>query len=73
MAEKAKKSKWTFEIDAEACMTCATCEDECKQDAIYVEDYYTYAVNQDNCNGCSRCYRACPVDAVKRIPNEKAS
>lgn len=66
MAEK-KKFKFDFQINPEACMACAACEYDCRDNAIYVDDNANYAINQDNCSHCSRCFRACPADAVLKI------
>lgn len=73
MEDKRKKYKWTYYIEPSECMTCATCELECRDDAIYVQDLVTYAIDEAKCNRCARCYNACPVNAVKRIPYQQAS
>lgn len=68
----AKVYKWTYRVDADKCMTCASCELECRDDSIYVHDYLVYAINEETCTRCARCYNACPVEAIVRIPNEAA-
>lgn len=68
----ARVYKWTYRIDPEKCMTCATCELECRDGGIYVYDNLVFAINEENCTRCARCYNACPVGAVLRIPNEAA-
>lgn len=73
MAEKERQYKWTYYIDETRCMTCGTCEDECRDGAIYVKDYEFYAIDAEKCKRCARCFQACPVEAVKRIPFAAAS
>ena len=73
MAEKERQYKWTYYIDAARCMTCGTCEVECRDGAIYVRDYEVYAIDEEKCKRCARCFQACPVEAVKRVPFAAAS
>lgn len=73
MAEKKKDYKWSYVIDPGKCMNCATCEVECRDNAIYIKDYEVYAINDENCVRCARCYQSCPVGAVQRIPVSQAS
>lgn len=64
-----KKFKFNFFIDAAACMACAACELECKDNAVYIDDNADYAINQDICKRCGRCYRACPSGAILKTMN----
>ncbi|HUW63163.1 MAG TPA: 4Fe-4S binding protein [Spirochaetia bacterium] len=68
MAEP-KKYKFMFRINPDTCMSCAACELECRDDAVYVDDTVHYAINVEHCTRCGRCSRACPADAVARINN----
>ncbi len=67
-----KKKRWSYYIDEKLCMNCATCELECREGAIYIEDYRTFAINVEKCSSCARCYWACPVGAVQRVSVEEA-
>lgn len=69
MTIEKKKFKFYFSIDAAACMSCAACELECKDNAVYIDDSANYAINQDTCRRCARCYRACPSGAVLKTMN----
>jgi len=65
--------KFSYVIDPELCMTCATCEVECEDGAIYIEDYYTFAIDDQKCTRCASCYKACPSNAISRQNIAKAS
>jgi len=65
--------KFSYVIDPAACMTCATCEVECEDGAIYIEDYYTFAIDDQKCTRCASCYKACPSNAISRQNIAKAS
>ncbi|MGB9886117.1 MAG: ATP-binding protein [Moorellales bacterium] len=69
----ARKPKFTYYIDPERCMTCGTCEAECREGAVYVKDLEVYAIDPEKCRGCARCFQACPVGAVQRVPASVAS
>lgn len=73
MAEKKKQYKWDYVVDEAKCMTCATCEVECRDDAVYVKDYEVYAIDTEKCTRCAKCYTACPVNAILRVPVAQAS
>lgn len=66
MAEP-KKYKFMYRINPEVCMSCAACELECRDGAVYVDETVHYAINVENCTRCGRCSRACPSTAVDRI------
>ncbi|MCR4419575.1 MAG: 4Fe-4S binding protein [Clostridia bacterium] len=65
--------KWSYYIEADRCMTCGTCEVECREGAVYVKDLEVYAIDSGKCRGCGRCFQACPVGAVVRVPAAAAS
>ena len=60
-------------INAELCVSCGVCIDECPVGAItLVED--TAEINDEECIRCGRCHDACPNEAVRhdgeKIPEE---
>ncbi len=65
--DQKKKYKFHYEIMPEECMSCGTCEQECKFNAVYIDDNVHYAIDVSNCTRCGKCFRACPVGAIKRI------
>ncbi len=69
MTADKKKFKFDYRINAAACMACAACEWECKDNAVFVDDTVNYAINPNNCNRCGKCFRACPCGAIERIMN----
>lgn len=62
-----KKFKFSYQINPDACMSCAACELECRDNGIFIDDNVQYAINLDNCNRCGRCFRACPSNAIAKI------
>ncbi len=55
------------QIDAEACIGCGQCEDNCRFDAIIRAD--GYVVDPFSCEGCGVCEAICPVNAVSMHPD----
>jgi MinD superfamily P-loop ATPase len=51
------------EIDQSLCMSCGTCEEVCRFDAIH-EERGTYEVDPIACDGCAACVYQCPEDAI---------
>ena len=49
-------------IDAEKCIGCGACAEECPVNCI-VEKDGKYAINADECIDCGACEGACPVEA----------
>ena len=54
------------QIDAQACIGCGLCEENCRFDAILHPD--SYAVDPFACEGCGVCQFECPAGAVSMIP-----
>lgn len=54
------------EIDTELCIKCDKCRQNCRFDAIYVDQ--KYKVDFFACEGCSLCEFICPVEAIKMKP-----
>ncbi|HAZ18749.1 MAG TPA: ferredoxin [Clostridiales bacterium] len=53
-----------YKIDADACIGCAACVDECPVNAISDKDGKC-EINPDECIECGACADVCPVDAPK--------
>lgn len=54
------------EIDADLCVQCDLCLQNCRFDAIDAEDQYRVAYF--SCEGCGVCKALCPVDAISLKP-----
>ncbi|NLI53836.1 MAG: 4Fe-4S binding protein [Clostridiales bacterium] len=54
------------QIDAEICIGCGKCEENCRFDAIIQKN--GYVVDSFSCEGCGVCEAVCPVNAVSMNP-----
>lgn len=54
------------EIDADQCVECGLCKENCRFDAIFDEN--GYKVDPYACEGCGVCEAACPANAVSLKP-----
>ena len=54
------------QIDAEICIGCGQCEENCRFDAIIQKN--GYVVDSFSCEGCGVCEAVCPVNAVSMNP-----
>ena len=60
------------------CISCGSCESECKNEAIS-EEGDLYAINPDKCTECvgnfdaPKCAEICPVDACIPDPDHQES
>ena len=54
------------QIDAEACIGCGQCKENCRFDAI--ANHIGYVVDPFSCEGCGVCEAICPVNAVSMHP-----
>ena len=51
-----------YKINADECLGCGACVDECPVGAITEKDG-KYVINADECIGCGNCAESCPVGA----------
>lgn len=52
-------------IDAEKCIGCGSCAEECPVSCITAGDDGKYVINADECIDCGACEGACPVEAPR--------
>lgn len=51
-------------INADECVGCETCVDECPSGAISMNNDNIAVVNADECTDCGACVDACPTEAI---------
>ena len=49
-------------INADECIACGICVDECPQEALKVDD--VCVVDEDLCIDCGSCISSCPQEAI---------
>lgn len=52
-------------IDTNKCVQCDLCKQNCRFDAIYLDD--SYEINNYECEGCGVCEVICPVNSVSMV------
>ncbi|HHT25301.1 MAG TPA: 4Fe-4S binding protein [Clostridiaceae bacterium] len=55
------------EIHPELCTQCGQCQQNCRFDAISIDE--NYKVDPFSCEGCGVCEYVCPVNAITLIPS----
>jgi MinD superfamily P-loop ATPase len=55
-------------IDADSCMLCGLCAEQCRAAAIHIEDLAV--VDPLACEGCGVCELVCPEEAVSFVDNQ---
>ncbi len=56
-------------IQNETCNTCGICKDNCRFEAIKINDSGRYEINPYLCEGCRLCERICPEKAIRPTEN----
>ena len=51
-------------VNADECVGCGTCVDECPEEAISMNDDEIAVVDADKCTECGTCVDACPSEAI---------
>ncbi len=62
-------------IDAEKCTACASCVEECEDDAISlgkVGDKDVYIIDPAKCTNCGNCVDVCPEECISETEGEVA-
>ncbi len=54
-----------YKIDADLCIGCGTCADNCPVSCISEQDG-KYVIDPDSCLECGSCASVCPVEAPKQ-------
>ena len=55
-----------FRINADDCVSCGTCAEECPVEAISQGDD-SYVIDEDACLSCGSCASACPCEAISEV------
>ncbi len=55
-----------FRINADDCVSCGTCAEECPVEAISQGDD-SYVIDEDACLSCGSCAGACPCEAISEV------
>jgi NADH-quinone oxidoreductase subunit F len=58
------KALITYSIDAEKCIGCTLCAQNCPGKAIPIAPYQKHEITQEKCIKCGTCRSVCPTDAV---------
>ena len=62
-------AKRRFIIDQTKCISCGTCEVECRKKAILISSKGKFSIDYEKCVGCGICAEVCPMDAAMEDPN----
>ena len=55
-----------FRINADDCVSCGTCAEECPVEAISQGDD-SYVIDEDACLSCGSCAGACPCEDISEV------
>ena len=64
-------SRYTLQVDADACIACGTCVDRCPMHCISINDD-GWAEPAGNCFRCGQCAYVCPQEARKLVPLDES-
>ena len=56
--------KKIYHIDQAICVSCGTCDMECRFGAIRIDCEGKFSIDAESCRSCGLCAASCPVDAV---------
>ena len=46
------------------CMSCSSCMEACKKDAIFYNELGVAEIDEEKCIGCGLCVKTCPQDII---------
>lgn len=55
-------------VDAEKCVGCGTCVEQCAFDALEMNEDGKAVAKDFTCEGCGLCVRLCPQQAIQMVP-----
>ena len=53
-----------YSIDQKKCISCGTCDVECKHGAVNISSQGKFSIDREKCKRCGVCVKVCPVDAA---------
>lgn len=56
-------------IEADECIACGVCVDDCPQNVLEMQDVAT-VVDEDSCIACGICQENCPAGAITEIAED---
>ena len=64
--DRPRTSAFKAFVDAERCVACGICADQCPEGAIAIDK--TAQTDPRRCTGCGRCIDECPQNALSLYP-----
>lgn len=46
------------------CMSCSSCIEACRKDAVFYNEYGVAEIEESRCIGCGLCVKACPQEII---------
>ena len=62
-----------IEVDAEGCVGCGICADNCAFDALAMNDQGIAFSKDFSCEGCGLCKELCPQQAITMLPEMRST
>ena len=53
-----------YRINADECVACGSCEDECPVSCISDRGDGVRVIDEDECTSCASCNEVCPVECI---------